>query len=142
MIGSCPARSDRSSNQLTQVHVFLGHLKSCQWTPESLYILELFTSSKIYKRNYRYRKREFHWEVREWAKTRGHTIRSEIVTCFQKKKEKIGLFLPLHAPFNYVSLFTTSFFKCLPRCSFSLKDTEVAAEMWFCQVPGPESHWE
>lgn len=30
------------------------------------------------------------------------------------KKEEMGLFLPPYTPFNYVSLFTTSFSKCLP----------------------------
>lgn len=44
------------------------------------------------------------------------------------KTEEMGLLL-LHVPFNYVSLFTMPFPKCLPRCLFSLQDAEVTAEM-------------
>jgi hypothetical protein len=53
------------------------------------------------------------------------------------KKGKIGVFLPLCVPFNYVSLFTMSFPHCLPRCSFPLQDDMVTAEMWYCQNPLP-----
>lgn len=119
-----PADTGTSSLRVLEVHAS-EYLSPCIF-------IELFTSPKIKKRDYRCGRRECYQEVREWAKTQGQTTRSQFVMF--SKKEEMGFFLSLHTPFNYVSLLTTSLSKCLPRCSFSLQDTEVTAEMWFCRV--------